>query len=293
MGPGSAISRRALLLAAASVIPAAGQEESTLPLAVYVSGSLPGFRSNEIARYVAERMSQPYVGRWRFPTGKGRPARRFELRIDTRHNTPEVLVDEEVDWEIDHGTRVELEHAGTYRGGRTSIDAYLEQPVVANPHLSLSYLLPRAMEPVVFERATHELPREPLEIKPHPHGVELGLLIRMLHESKSWTIKKALVDSFSRVSSSVADQVCVAAMVPPNEKAARLSGDWFFFNICPQPKNPRFAQAFSKFTCHIFQIIRHLASQSSLWFMYHILAQKQLLGHHQNRNKRFTSEKHV
>ncbi|HQP34274.1 MAG TPA: DNA topoisomerase VI subunit B [Polyangiaceae bacterium] len=158
-------------------------------------------------------------------TGKGRPARRVELRIDTRRNAPEVLVDKEVDWEPDHGTRVELELAGTYRGGRTSIDAYLEQTVIANPHLKLTYLLPKAAGPVVFERAAEELPREPLEIKPHPHGVELGLLIRMMHESKGWSVKKTLIESFSRVSASVADQVCDDAGLSPHAKASSLNGD--------------------------------------------------------------------
>jgi len=71
-------------------------------------------------------------------TGPGRPAHRIELRIDTRRNKPEVISDTEVDWEdIDHGTRVELELEGSYRGGRTSIDTYLEQTAVANPHLAL------------------------------------------------------------------------------------------------------------------------------------------------------------
>src|SRR6266478_5501070 len=42
-------------------------------------------------------------------TGKGRPARKIDLRIDTRKNQPDVLRDEQLEWDIDHGTRVELE----------------------------------------------------------------------------------------------------------------------------------------------------------------------------------------
>ena len=159
-------------------------------------------------------------------TGKGRMARRIELRIDTRRNKPEVLSDVELDWEdVDHGTRVELELAGTYRGGRTSIDAYLEQTVIANPHMSLVYKLPKTAEPIVFERAAAELPREPTEIKPHPHGVELGLLIRMMQEARSQSVKKTLIESFSRVSASVAQQVCDVADIPSKTRASRLTGD--------------------------------------------------------------------
>ncbi|MCU0691320.1 MAG: DNA topoisomerase VI subunit B, partial [Polyangiaceae bacterium] len=158
-------------------------------------------------------------------TARGRPARRIELRIDTARNMPEVLSDIEADWDVDHGTRVEMELAGTYRGGRTSIDAYLEQTVIANPHLSLWYKLPKSPEPIVFERASHDLPREPNEIKPHPHGVELGVLIRMMHEARGQTVKKTLIDAFSRVSASVAQQVCDTAGVPSTAKASKLTGD--------------------------------------------------------------------
>ena len=159
-------------------------------------------------------------------TDRGKKARRFELRIDTRNNKPETLSDVEYDWdEVDHGTRVELELAGTYRGGRTSIDSYLEQTAIANPHTSLSYRLPKMAEPCVLSRATNELPREPLEIKPHPHGVELGLLIRMMLEARGQTVKKTLVESFSRVSASIAQQVCDQASVSANAKSNQLSTD--------------------------------------------------------------------
>src|SRR5882724_4306212 len=157
-------------------------------------------------------------------TGKGRQARRVELRIDTRKNQPDVLKEEMVEWERDHGTRVELELVGTYRGGRTGVDAYLEQTVVANPHLELSYKTPKG-ETQEFPRASHELPREAQEIKPHPHGVELGMLLKMMQDAVKMTVKAALVDSFSRVSPAIAQAICDAAHVKATKKAPDLSGE--------------------------------------------------------------------
>lgn len=157
-------------------------------------------------------------------TGKGRPARRVELRIDTRKNQPDVLKEEAIEWGPDHGTRVELELTGAYRGGRTSVDAYLEQTVVANPHLELTYEAPKK-EAQHFPRASNELPREAQEIKPHPHGVELGMLIKMLQDAGSQTAKAALIDNFSRVSSSIAEQVCAQAGVKASRKAGDLAGE--------------------------------------------------------------------
>ena len=53
----------------------------------------------------------------------------------------------------DHGTRVEIELVAAYRGGRTGVEAYLEQTVVANPHLALTYRPPKG-EPHRSSRAS-------------------------------------------------------------------------------------------------------------------------------------------
>ncbi len=124
-------------------------------------------------------------------TGKGRPAFRIELRIDTKRNQPDVVKDDTTEWDKDHGTRVEIELLAAYRGGRTGVQEYLEQTVVANPHLALTWVSPKG-ERFEFPRVTQELPREAQEIKPHPHGVELGMLHMMLQDSGTKTVKQVL-----------------------------------------------------------------------------------------------------
>src|SRR6185436_10049935 len=63
------------------------------------------------------------------------------------------------------------------------------------------------------------LPKETLEIKPHPHGVELGALMLMASESKSRDVKGFLQTGFSRVSGSAADDIL--ARVPWGKKKVR------------------------------------------------------------------------
>ena len=46
-----------------------------------------------------------------------------EIVIDTTRNTPNLVKDETVEWARDHGTRVEIEMQGTYKGGRRSVVA--------------------------------------------------------------------------------------------------------------------------------------------------------------------------
>ncbi|GAC1352600.1 MAG: DNA topoisomerase VI subunit B [Polyangiales bacterium] len=167
--------------------------------------------------------------------GKKKPTHSISLRIDTRRNAPDILQDIELDpngssadevyWaSIDHGTRVDIELTGTYRAGRTGVDAYLEQTVVANPHLELWYQPPRGVA-VHYPRVANELPREAQEIKPHPHGVELGMLLKMMQDAEGKTVQRALQDDFSKVSATLAEAVCQQAGVKIRAKASDLTGE--------------------------------------------------------------------
>jgi len=157
-------------------------------------------------------------------TGKGKPAHFFEIQIDTTRNEPKVLTDREVEWDKEHGTRVEMDLAGTYKKGRRSVDDYVMQSALANPHATVHYKPPKGDE-FHRERLTQELPREPLAIKPHPYGVELGVLISMLRDTKGRTLKTALQTDFSRVSANVAEEICKAAGLNPGMRPRSLGVD--------------------------------------------------------------------
>jgi DNA topoisomerase-6 subunit B len=156
-------------------------------------------------------------------TGKGKPAHHFEIVIDTRSNTPIISKDETIDWDRDHGTRIELELEGTYKAGRRSVDEYLEQVAIANPHAEIHYLPPKGRKALKLLRATEELPAEPAEIKPHPYGVELGSLQRILKDTKARSVSQALQTEFSRVSAKVAEKLVTMAGLKPRTRPSRLS----------------------------------------------------------------------
>ncbi len=154
--------------------------------------------------------------------GARKPAHLFEIAIDTQKNAPVVLKDEEVEWDRPHGTRVEIEIEAVYKKGRRSVDDYVEQTALANPHASIRYAAPRE-EPRLFDRVARELPPESLEIQPHPYGVELGILIRMVKETNARNLRAALRQDFSRVSAAVAEEICRVAGVAPEARPQRLS----------------------------------------------------------------------
>ncbi len=176
-------------------------------------------------------------------------AHRIAVQIDTRANKPAVLSDEEADWRPGfppaepgaephvsaHGTQVAIEMAAQYVRGRLSVDEYLKQCAVANPHLRLHFrtsLLKKekgaeaVMEEapwLTYARAVKTLPPPTEAIQPHPHGVELGVLMQMLKDSTARTLKGALEEDFSRVSSRVALEICEKAGLNPKANPTRVA----------------------------------------------------------------------
>ncbi|HXV75630.1 MAG TPA: DNA topoisomerase VI subunit B, partial [Candidatus Polarisedimenticolaceae bacterium] len=141
----------------------------------------------------------------------------------TKKNLPVIQQDKPIEWEAAQGTRVEIELEAVYQKGRRSVDDYVEQTALANPHVAIVYSPPRD-EPKPYARVTSELPKESVEIKPHPYGVELGVLLRMVKETQAKNLRGMLTAEFSRVSPAVATEICRLAGLKPEAVPARLSG---------------------------------------------------------------------
>ena len=161
-----------------------------------------------------------------------KPAHYYEIQIDTKRNVPKILngkgdgvdippgdkglayIDKHgIEWvDEKHGTRVTIELEAKFVRGRGSVDEYLEQTAIANPHVTLHYLDPEDYE-YEYERSAEVLPPEPKEIKPHPYGVEMGRLAAMLEESDSMSVSEFFRTKFSRVTPAVAKRLCETAKV--------------------------------------------------------------------------------
>jgi DNA topoisomerase VI subunit B len=170
-------------------------------------------------------------------TGKRKPAHRFELQMDTQKNRPEIITDEELkSWcvpdeeawganhgaEMDHGTEVVITLEARFQRGRASVDEYLEQTAIANPHVVLHWIAPDGVVRS-FPRSVKEVPESPEAIKPHPYGVELGVLIRMLKETTHKHLGAFLQQEFSRVSPKVAKEICEKANLTTQTWCAQVA----------------------------------------------------------------------
>ncbi len=159
--------------------------------------------------------------RIRSKTAEDDVAYEIELILDTKKNRPNLISEDFVIWEKAHGTRVEIPLRGRYVAGKQSIPEYLKATAIVNPHARISYKAPDG-ESIVYERATEDLPPKTNEILPHPHGIELGTLMQMMKETKSYKLSAFLEEEFSRVSSRVAKEMCDAAGLDPEVKPKSL-----------------------------------------------------------------------
>jgi DNA topoisomerase-6 subunit B len=157
-------------------------------------------------------------------TGPKAAAHFFEVSIDTKKNEPRIFESKKIDWEHPRGTQVALEIEGRYQKGRASVDEYLEQVAIANPHVDLVYHTPDG-DTRKYPRTIQELPPQPREIKPHPYGIEFGVLLRMLQDTRSHALAGFLAGDFSRVSPALAVEICKTAKLSPDAKPRNVHGE--------------------------------------------------------------------
>ena len=136
---------------------------------------------------------------------------KITMKLDTRNNRGNVEKKEDYIWkdelqeanedgiypEKEHGTKVSFSIKGRYREARPSVLEYIKSTAIVNPHAKVVFINPDE-KVFTFDRAISNLPKLPTEgVKPHPHGVELGQLMRMAQHSSEWQMVKFLRKDFS------------------------------------------------------------------------------------------------
>ena len=154
---------------------------------------------------------------------------RITMKLDTRNNRGNVERAEDFVWkdklaepdedgiypEKHHGTRIEFAIKGRYREARPSVLEYLKSTAIVNPHAKIIFTNPDSKD-FVFDRGTDKNPELPSEgIKPHPHGVELGQLMRMAHHSSEHQMGRFLRNDLSSMGSKSIREVLTKARLSP------------------------------------------------------------------------------
>ena len=150
------------------------------------------------------------------------PAQHYHVQIDTSKNRPEVVLDEECEFDLPTGTSVTIILHGRYQKGKQSVDEYISQTAMANPHATVVYNAPDGSR-YEYRRQSKEMPFIPVEIRPHPYGVEIGVLYKMARESSSKTVSEFLRKDFSRVSPRLAAMIAKSAKLSSRLKPKKIT----------------------------------------------------------------------
>jgi DNA topoisomerase-6 subunit B len=163
---------------------------------------------------------------------EGEPCHKFVVRIDTENNEPEIIEDEIVDQDssefpgdkdyyFDHGTTIEMDIEAKYTRGHHSVRNYLKHTAIMNPYARVVLREPDGNR-IEYPRVSRELPPKPKEIKPHPQGVELGVMMRMVENTDSRTISSFLQSEFTRVGRTSAQDICEEAGIDDGRRPNTL-----------------------------------------------------------------------
>ena len=131
-------------------------------------------------------------------------AQYFELFINTEKNEPEIRAHRTKEWDRPHGTRIAFTLDADMRS-RAQLHEYIRYTAIANPHARLELIEPRGH--FKFERSTEEKPAITEPIRPHPHGIQVGYLIKMCENSGTESMLKFLQGRFSSVGQKTAKEI--------------------------------------------------------------------------------------
>jgi DNA topoisomerase VI subunit B len=135
----------------------------------------------------------------------------FKLMIDIQRNRP-IILDRKVLINKDNwrGTIVEFSLEGDYLRAMPKILEYFKQTAMVNPYANLTFVDPKGRL-YKFTRATSEMPEPPTEILPHPYGVDVELLQRLIQITSFNNMEDFLKGHFHRVGGVTAVKFLISA----------------------------------------------------------------------------------
>jgi len=150
---------------------------------------------------------------------------KYELMIDVVENKPRIIssakIKNERGW---RGTIVEFYLEADYTTSRPKIIEYFRNTAIANPHATITFIDSRGRL-YHFPRSVEEAPEPPRETKPHPVGVDVETMSRLLSSSKARNLVTFLTTSFQKVGKKTALDVLGLAGLKPSQDPRKLSHD--------------------------------------------------------------------
>ena len=157
-----------------------------------------------------------------------------DLGLDTRKNKATKSNEIRDVWfedgeEVVSGLKIKTVMKAKYQRGRQSVHQYLRMTSIVNPHATIQLIVRDSDGEMIDQghwiRTTEKLPRVVEEIKPHPHGIHLGQLQRMLKEADERKLTSFLRHNFSGVSMRAAKEILGKAELEEGRTPVRIKAD--------------------------------------------------------------------
>lgn len=146
----------------------------------------------------------------------------YRIMVDIQKNEP-ITKEEEVaanrgKW---HGTIVSIKFKGDYARARPKILEYLKRVAIVEPYSQIMFVDPNGIF-YLFRRKTKHMPEPPKGVLPHPQGVDVETLRRLVEGYGKGSVVNFLVESFHRVGRRVALKFLKKVGIDPEMDVSEL-----------------------------------------------------------------------
>ena len=149
----------------------------------------------------------------------------YQLTIDIQKNKP-VIIKHKTHPNDDrwHGAVIDFLTEADYTRAMPKVLEYLQQTAIVAPYANITYADPRGRL-YRFERATTQMPKPPQETLPHPYGVDVETMKRLIELTKERTMLGFMKTHFHRVGRTIATGFLQQVGLPPKKNPKKLVPD--------------------------------------------------------------------
>ncbi|MBI2598466.1 MAG: DNA topoisomerase VI subunit B, partial [Candidatus Diapherotrites archaeon] len=145
----------------------------------------------------------------------------LELNIDAKKNEPKISNLETLKKPF-QGLMVKAPLKGVkYVNSEQAPLEYLRRTAIANPHARIKFIGPDK-QTVTFERSTKEIPKRPIEIKPHPKGATVDEVATLAKHTEAKKVSTFLKTEFDRVGDKAIEEIAKGISFDPNKDPRQI-----------------------------------------------------------------------
>jgi len=147
----------------------------------------------------------------------------LDMLIDIQENKP-VILKHDTKPATGTGTSVQLTMMGDYLRAGAKILDYFKQTALVTPYGNITLIDPDS-NILTFQRATTTMPTAPSETLPHPYGIDVEALRRLIKQTQDPTLAKFMTKNFHRVGERTAEKFLKFAGFSVSDKPKSLSNE--------------------------------------------------------------------